>query len=125
MDKKYTELFIELAKATAVAAEQVMDYDKTKNNEEGFKTAQTMRDDYNVLFGKLKDNVELDKADFAKLLVGALVTVNQIQDRITALQKGLAGYQTDLIPKLNKVIEAESDEDAREIANKEFNIKEV
>ena len=124
MDKKYIELFIELAKATAVAAEQVIDYDKTKNDEEGFKTAQIMRDDYTALLGKLKDNPELDKADFAKLLVGALVTVNQIQDRITALQKGLAGYQTDLIPKLNKVIEAESDEDAREIANKEFNIKE-
>jgi hypothetical protein len=124
MDKKYIELFIELAKATAVAAEQVMDYDKAKNDEDGFKTAQTMRDDYNVLFGKLKDNSELDKADFAKLLVGALITVNQIQDRITALQKGLAGYQTDLIPKLNKVIDAESDEDARKIANEEFNIKE-
>ena len=124
MDKKYIELFIELAKATAVAAEQVMDYDKAKNDEDGFKTAQTMRDDYTALLGKLKDNPELDKADFAKLLVGALITVNQIQDRITALQKGLAGYQTDLIPKLNKVIDAESDEDARKIANEEFNIKE-
>ena len=46
MDKRYVELFKELAKATAVSAEQVMDYDRAKNDEEGLKTAQTMRDDY-------------------------------------------------------------------------------
>jgi len=124
MDKRYVELFKELAKATAVSAEQVMDYDKAKNDEEGLKTAQTMRDDYNALHDKISDGSELDKTDFAKLLVGAMIIVNQIQDRIATLQKAMSGYQTDLIPKLNKIIEVETEDEVKKIAIKEFNIKE-
>lgn len=125
MDKKYVELFKELAKATAVSAEQVMDYDRAKNDEAGLKTAQTMRDDYNALHDKINDGSELDKADFAKLLVGAMIVVNQIQDRLATLQKAMSGYQTDLIPKLNKIIEAETEDEVRKLATEEFSIKEV
>lgn len=125
MDKKYVELFKELAKATAVSAEQVMDYDRAKNDEEGLKAAQTMRDDYNALHDKINDGTELGKTDFAMLLVGAMVTANQIQDRVTALQKAIAGYQTDLIPKLNKVIEAETEDEVKKLAIEKFSIKEV
>lgn len=125
MDKKYVELFKELAKATAVSAEQVMDYDRAKSDEAGLKTAQTMRDDYNALHDKINDGSELDKADFAKLLVGAMIVVNQIQDRLTTLQKAMSGYQTDLIPKLNKIIEAETEDEVKKLATEEFSIKEV
>lgn len=125
MDKKYVELFKELAKATAVSAEQVMDYDRAKNDEAGLKTAQTMRDDYNALHDKINDGSELDKADFAKLLVGAMIIVNQIQDRLATLQKAMSGYQTDLIPKLNKIIEAETEDEVKKLATEEFSIKEV
>lgn len=125
MDKRYVELFKELAKATAVSAEQVMDYDRAKNDEEGLKTAQTMRDDYNALHDKINDGSELDKTDFAKLLVGAMIVVNQIQDRLTTLQKAMSGYQTDLIPKLNKIIEAETEDEVKKLATEEFSIKEV
>lgn len=125
MDKKYVELFKELAKATAVSAEQVMDYDRAKNDEAGLKTAQTMRDDYNALHDKINDGSELDKADFAKLLVGAMIVVNQIQDRLATLQKAMSGYQTDLIPKLNKIIEAETEDEVKKLATEEFSIKEV
>jgi len=124
MDKKYVELFKELAKATAVSAEQVMDYDRAKNDEEGLKAAQTMRDDYNALHDKINDGTELDKTDFAMLLVGAMVTANQIQDRIATLQKAMAGYQTDLIPKLNKIIEAKTEDEVKKLAIEKFNIKE-
>lgn len=125
MDKKYIELFKELAKATAVSAEQVMDYDRAKNDEAGLKTAQTMRDDYNALHDKINDGSELDKADFAKLLVGAMIVVNQIQDRLATLQKAMSGYQTDLIPKLNKIIEAETEDEVKKLATEEFSIKEI
>lgn len=125
MDKKYVELFKELAKATAVSAEQVMDYDRAKNDEAGLKTAQTMRDDYNALHDKINDGSELDKADFAKLLVGAMIVVNQIQDRLATLQKAMSGYQTDLIPKLNKIIEAETEDEVKKLATEEFSIKEI
>lgn len=125
MDKKYVELFKELAKATAVSAEQVMDYDRAKNDEAGLKTAQTMRDDYNALHDKINDGSELDKADFAKLLVGAMIVVNQIQDRLATLQKAMSGYQTDLIPKLNTIIEAETEDEVKKLATEKFSIKEV
>lgn len=125
MDKRYVELFKELAKATAVSAEQVMDYDRAKNDEEGLKTAQTMRDDYNALHDKINDGSELEKTDFAKLLVGAMIVVNQIQDRLATLQKAMSGYQTDLIPKLNKIIEAETEDEVKKLATEEFSIKEV
>lgn len=125
MDKKYVELFKELAKATAVSAEQVMDYDRAKNDEEGLKAAQTMRDDYNALHDKINDGTELNKTDFAMLLVGAMVTANQIQDRIATLQKAMAGYQTDLIPKLNKIVEAKTEDEVKKLAIEKFNIKEI
>jgi len=127
MHKKYVELFRELTRATAVAAEQVMDYDKAKNDDKGFETAKTMRDDFEALHEKLAAESfdgNLTKAEYAKLLVGCYVTVGNLQDRIQALQKAIAGYQSDLIPKLDAIITAENDEDAQAIAEERFQIKE-
>ncbi len=125
MHKKYIELFKELARATEVAAEQVMEYNKAKNDEKGYETAQTMRTDYSALYDKLRAedfDGTLTKADYAKLLVGCYVTVGNLQDRVQMLQKAITGYQTDLVPKLDKVIAAESDESAQAIAEEQFQI---
>ena len=120
MHKKYLELFKELTRATAVAAEQVMDYDHEKGDEKGFDTAKTMRDDFEALNEKLTnesfDGI-LTKAEYAKLLVGCYVIVGNLQDRIEALKKAIAGYQSDLVPKLSKIIEAENDAEAQKLAN--------
>lgn len=127
MHKKYIELFKELAHATEIAAEQVMEYDKSKNDDKGYETAKTMRDDYAALYDKIKNETfdgVLTKAEYAKILVGCYVTVGNLQDRIQALQKAIAGYQTDLVPKLDAVIAAESDEQAQAIAEEQFQIKE-
>lgn len=124
MDKGYIELFKELARATAVSAEQVMDYDKAQNDEKGFETAMTMRDDFEALHDRLDENYHMNKADAAKLLVGIMIQLNQMQDRITALRKAVTGYQTDLIPKLQEIVDnAENDEDAAKIAEEKFIIK--
>ena len=127
MHKKYTDLFRELAHATEVAAEQVMEYNQSKNDEKGVETAQIMRNDYAALYDKIKnesfDGV-LTKAEYAKLLVGCYVVVGNLQDRVEALRKAIAGYQSDLVPKLSKVIEAESDEEAQTVAEEQFVIKE-
>lgn len=120
MHKKYLELFKELTRATAVAAEQVMDYDKEKNDDKGFETAKTMRDDFEALNEKLTDEAFdgiLTKAEYAKLLVGCYVIVGNLQDRIEALKKAIAGYQSDLVPKLSKIIEAENDAEAQKLAD--------
>lgn len=120
MHKKYLELFKELTRATAVAAEQVMDYDKEKNDDKGFDTAKTMRDDFEALHEKLTAESfdgNLTKAEYAKLLVGCYVIVGNLQDRIEALKKAIAGYQSDLVPKLSKIIEAENDAEAQKLAD--------
>lgn len=126
MHSKYLDLFKELTRATAVAAEQVMDYDQAKNDEKGFDTAKTMRDDFETLNEKLNDKSfdgTLTKAEYAKLLVGCYVIVGNLQDRIEALRKAVAGYQSDLVPKLSKIIEAEDDESAQKIADEQFVIE--
>ena len=127
MDKKYIELFKSLAQATAVTAEQVMDYDHSKNDEKGYDTAKIMRDDYQALadsIDSLGEKYQTNKADIAKLLVAAMVQTNQLQNRIDALKKAMAGYQTDVIPKLQEVLDrAENDDDAIRLANEKFIIE--
>ena len=124
MDKKYIDLFKELAQATAASAEAVMDYDREKGDEGGLQTATIMRDDFQDLVGRI-DVTEyvISKADAAKFLVGSMIQVNQLQDRINNLKIAMAGYQTDVIPKLQKIMDAENDEAAQKIADEEFVIK--
>lgn len=124
MDKKYIDLFKELAQATAASAEVVMDYDREKGDEGGLQTATIMRDDFQDLVGRI-DVTEyvISKADAAKFLVGSMIQVNQLQDRINNLKIAMTGYQTDVIPKLQKIMDAENDEAAQKIADEEFVIK--
>ena len=124
MDKKYIELFKDLAQATAATAESVMDYDRQKGDEKGLETATIMRDDYQELAGRI-DVTEyvISKNDAAKFLVAAMIQANQLQDRINNLKKAMTGYQTDVIPKLQAVVEAEDDEAAVKIAEEKFIIE--
>ena len=124
MDKKYTTLFRDLAQATAATAEQVMDYDSQKNDEKGFETAKIMRDEFQALaesIDNLHEDYQINKADIARLLVGAMIQTNQIQDRINNLKKAMTGYQTDVIPKLQEILDnAKDDEEASKMANEKF-----
>lgn len=121
MDKKYIELFRALAQSTAASAETVMDYDRTKGDTKGLETATIMRDDYQDLTDRLNANeYVMTKTDAAKLLVGAMVMVNQLQDRISNLKKSMTGYQTDIIPKLQAIVDVASDEEASNLANTSF-----
>ena len=127
MDKRYVTLFKDLAQATAASAEAVMDYDREKGDEKGLETATTMRDDFQTLTDRISESGEaynINKSDAARLLVGAMIQVNQLQDRINNLKKAMTGYQTDVIPKLQEIVDAENDEAASKIANEKFIIKE-
>ena len=124
MDKKYIELFRELAKATAIAAESVMDYDKEKGDDKGFETARIMRDDYEALHDKIAaetfDGI-LTKMDYTRLLVGTLIISNNLRDKVSALNKAIVGYEKDLAPKLQAIIDkAENDEMAQKLAEENF-----
>lgn len=126
MHEKYLALFREIARATSVLAERVMDYDKEKNDEKGFQTAQQMRDDYLDLVDKLQNDLpNLERADFARLLVGAVVVTQNMETEIKAREKAMQGYKIDIIPKLERVVnESEETEDAKKLAEEVFNIQE-
>lgn len=125
MDKKYLQLFTELAHAVETLSEQVMEYDRQKNDEKGERTAQSMRDDYAKLYDKLRgDNVVLTKSEYAKLLVAAYIVVNNIEDRIKGERKAIEGYKIDIIPKLSRINdETTNDADASALAEEIFKIQ--
>ena len=127
MNQTYIKFFQELAKTTATTAESVVALDHAKHDEQGEKTATTMRDDYNNLYDKLtKANLQtsdISRSDFAKLLVGALITSSQLQDRIKQYDKVLHGYKVEVIPKLERIInETKDDSTAQALAEEIFQI---
>ena len=73
MNAKYRELFTLIARTTSNLAEEVMNLHKQNEEEKEFKTAQVMRDDYLNLHDKLTSEEALTKADFARILVGAII----------------------------------------------------
>ena len=126
MHQKYAELFTELVHSAELIAEQVMEYDKKKNDEKGMKTAQIMRDDYAKFYDKIRakdfDFNTLKKVDYAKILVATFIIANNMQDQITNMQNVLNGYQQDIIPKLQKVMKVEEEDKMAEVANEVFQI---
>jgi len=123
MDSKYLELFTLIAQQVANLAEQVMNDHQDKGETKEQETAQTMRDDYLNLHDKLTTNQELNKADYARILVGAIIVANQLDARIKNEQKALDGYKLDVIPKLDQINNTEYD-DVPALAAKLFTVKE-
>ena len=123
MDKRYVELFTLIAQTTANLAEQVMEEHKKNNEEKGYQTAETMRNDFLNLHDKLGTDEVLDKADYARLLVGAIIVTNQLNARIKSEQKALQGYKIDIIPKLDQINNADASKTV-ELAESLFEIKE-
>lgn len=65
-----------------------------------------MCEDFENLYNKINSKPDsLTKADYAKLLVGSLVIVNNIKDRIKNEQEAIDSYNTTIIPKLQKIID--------------------
>lgn len=129
MHPKYVELFKEIAHTTEVLAEQVMEYDRTKSDADGEKTAETMRNDFGAIYNKMsaKDFSpdSLTKSEFIRLMVGTLIVINNIENRITNERKAIDNYKAEILPKLERVInECENDEAAVTLANDLFSIKE-
>lgn len=128
MDKRYVTLFKDLAQATANSAEQVMEYDREKGDDKGLETATTMRDDFQNLVNIIKeagDDYAPTQPEAARLLVGAMIMANQLQDKVKTLNQAINGYKTDVVPKLQRIVDeaGTDDELARKIANEVFIIK--
>lgn len=126
MDKKFIALFQTIMESSAALAEQVIEYDMNKGDTAGAQVATTMRDDYTNLYEKLKDpnfDGTLSRTEFAKILVSTLIIANNLRDKITALNKVAMGYEKDIIPKLQAVIDEADDKHALDKANELFIIE--
>lgn len=124
MNEKYLTLFKELARATELLSEQVMEYDKSKNDEKGFTTAESMRKDYADLYDRLcTDDYQITLKDFLKLFVSSYIVSENIEAQIKTKQTALDGYKKDLMPKLKRIAdETHTDEEAMTLANEIFQI---
>lgn len=127
MDTKYIQLFAQLANSTQVLASQVSNYNLSKQDEKGADTAKTMSEDFTQLYKKISapdfDAATLTRQDFAKLLVGALIVSQHLENQINNQQTALNGYKEDLIPKLEEVINKSSTtEDAQKVASEIFQL---
>ena len=120
MNNEYKHLFIEIAKSAELLAEQVMEYDHLQQDTEGEKTAAIMRTDFQQLQKQIESN-EPAKNDYIKLLVGAMIIKNNLQTKVEQFQKAITGYEMDVIPKLQRIMdETFDDESARELATEIF-----
>lgn len=129
MHEKYITLFKELLKNAEITAEKVAELNRKNNDEKRENVALTMRDDYVKLADKMKDEnfsaEDLTKAEYAKLFVATFVFTENLKADIERLKKILQGYEIDVIPKLDRIVqECSTDEEAHELAEKLFQIVE-
>ncbi len=106
-------------------AEKVMDYDRAQKDEQGEKTAKTMRDDYIVLYDKLNKTIDsnnvLTKDDYAKILVGTMIVINNIESRIITEKNAVQGYKIKVLPALQSIVDTcKTDEEAKMMAAELF-----
>ena len=127
MDKVYLTLLTDIVRATELTAEQVMDLNKKKDDLKGYGTSKTMRDDYAALYDKMRaqdfDSTSLTKNEYAKILVGAIIMSQQLEKKIATEQKVLEGYKVDTIPKLDRLMQCETDEEVIKLAEEIFQLK--
>lgn len=125
MTNKYLELFTELAHTNELLAEQVMEYDYNKGDSKAEQSAQLIRDNFRALGDKLKtDSSTLNRADYSRLIVGAYAALNTIQSKIAVYEAAVNGYKTDLIPKLQRILnEAKTEEEVNNLADELFSEK--
>ena len=128
MDNRYIKLFTQIAQSIEVIAEQAMEMNHANNDQKGEETAEKMREMYAELHDRMStenfDVNTLTKADYARILVGATIAAQGIENRIKTEKKALEGYKIDTIPKLNRIMEeAKDDNSARVLAEELFTIK--
>lgn len=102
IDTKYLELFKLIAQNVSNLAEKVLE---TAQDEK----AENMRNDYLNLITKIDERKELDKKDFARLLIGANIVVQNLTKQVEKVNTALKGYKLDVIPKLQQIMETDDD----------------
>lgn len=114
MDTRFIDLFKEIAHSTELLAEKVSDSEYDNKNEETDKVAVIMRDDYAALYDRLRadgfDPKTLVRTDYAKLLVGTSIVVNNLKGQKETLETAINGYETIVMPRLQKIYTDSTDD---------------
>ena len=125
MTKEYLELFRTLTRGAEVLAERASSYDTEKGDKKSADMALAMRDNYRDLGDRLNnpdfDINSLTRADFAKLFICAFIVSQNLEIQLKQMETALKGYRTDLIPKLDRILnEAENTYEAVKLAEEIF-----
>lgn len=126
----YEKLFEEIAHSNEILAERVMELNREKGDEKSEQTASIMREDYSNLYDRIRDEnfelIQLERNDWAKLLIGTMIIIQNLEDKIQGEQKAVQGYRIDIIPKLQRIIdETKTDEEAQSLVENLFKIEET
>jgi len=129
MHQKYIDLFKEITHTTEILAEQVMSFNHEQNDSKGEQTAKTMRDDYSKLYERMRaddfDVETLTKSDYARLLVGVFIIINNLETKIVNEQKAINSYKEEIASRLERIVNECEDENAVKVLAKElFSINE-
>ena len=128
MNKKYQEVFQALSDSAMSSAEIAVKYEQKNGTKQRVDTADEMREKYLALSNKIQasDGAYVPtKNDIVLLLIASVIVSKQLEDRIDSMKKALAGYQTDIIPKLQQVLnEGKDDSEVAKLVEQIFVIKE-
>lgn len=125
MNRKYINLFRELAHSAEILAEKVATSEYKGKTDEKTQAAFKMRDDYAAMYDRLRDenfdDASLTRNDFAKLLIADGVVIGNLNSRKEILETTIKGYQDTIMPMLQRVYdESTTDEEAQAIAQQIF-----
>ena len=123
MNKKYLQLFKELARSLELLAERAIEEEKDNVEENKVKTAILMHENYMNIYNKIHDNKieQLTLSDFAHLYIASGVLINQFESKKKSIELALRGYKVDILPKINRILnETKTDSDALALAKELF-----
>lgn len=128
MDKRYIELFKEVAHAAEVLAEKVKDAEYDAKTPEADHAADVLYNDFSQLYDKLRapdlDDTTITRNEFAHLLVGIVIVTGNLENQIKNLQTAVKGYRETISPLLERVFnESEDDASAQKLAQELFIIQ--
>lgn len=123
MDELYQVLFTKIVQDSITLTEHLINASKAKKDSNGEIMSQKLFDDFSALLEKLtNDSNTLTKFDYTKLLVGTLMIINSLQEKILEYQQVINHYEKTLIPGLQKIANSTT-EDIESLINDFFRKK--
>lgn len=122
MNAGYFKLFENIALGTANVAERSMELNKKTNDLTAYKNAKQMRDNFQELMFKAKEQKDFDQNDFRNLYIGTTIMIEGLEAQLRKEQKVLDDYKNIVMGALKQVIDAPEDK-YEELAQTLFEIE--